>query len=578
MPQLTLRLGAVAATAALGCTALTAPGAAAAPHRAAATTAGPGQPNIVFVLADDLGWADVSTGLTNKGSGNTYNETPTVDRLAEEGVAFDNAYGGPNCVPTRAALLTGLYAPRPTNNLYLVGDLNRGGDNTLLDGASQGLPDGDDALPGEAYTVGEALRDVGYATGYVGKFHVTKTADQITTDFGFEENLGGSNSGHASQYHAINGKFNNSIGPALDAFAADYTQEYVDENIKPHSHGVDEATLDALVGTDKHVTDAVADATIDFIDRHTDEPFFTWVSDYAVHEPIGDKQPRADLLAKYRAKAAVAGHPADASYSALLEGLDQGLARIVDHLETTPDPRNPGHPLADNTIVVFTSDNGGTANADNGWLSGYKGELREGGLRVPAIVWSRNERLVDGGVVDSTPIHAVDYLPTFASLAGAHLPKGPRPDGVDLSGIWRNESAELGVRPLFWHLPGYLIAGVRDQRPETVIRSGPWKLSYRYETQDWSLYNLTSDIGETTDLAAAYPDVTQRLGSRLIRWLNDVDAPLATLREGKAPITVTFQGTAYSNGKITHYDKPTQLTFPPGDEVPALLPSAVTDR
>jgi arylsulfatase A-like enzyme len=576
MPPLPLRLGAVAATATLGCTAFVAAGTAAAPLNTAAPQASAGQPNIVFVLADDLGWADVSTGLINKGSGNPYNETRAVDRLAEEGIAFDNAYSGPNCVPTRAALLTGLYAPRPTNNLYLVGDLDRGGDDTVLDGPSQGLPDGDDALPAEAYTVGEALRDAGYATGYVGKFHVTKTAGQITTDFGFEENLGGSNSGNASQYHAIDGQFNNSVGPALDTFAADYTQEYVDENIKPYSHGVADATLDALVGTDKHVTDAVADATIDFIDRHKNEPFFTWVSNYAVHTPIGAKQPRADLLAKYRTKPAVPGHPANAPYSALLEGLDQGLARLVHHLETTPDPRNPGHPLADNTIVVLTSDNGGTAEADNGWLSGYKGELREGGLRVPTVVWSKGEHLVDGGVVDSTPIHAVDYLPTFASLAGADLPRGLRPDGVDISGLWRNANAELGARPLFWHLPGYLIAGARDQRPETVIRSGPWKLSYHYETQDWNLYHLDSDIGETTDLTAAHPDVTWRLGSRLIRWLDDVDAPLATLRTGKAPITVTFQGTAYSDGKIIHHDEPAELTFQPGGEVPVLLPTAIT--
>ncbi|MEV0326026.1 sulfatase-like hydrolase/transferase [Micromonospora echinospora] len=576
MPPLTLRLGAAAATATLSCTALAAAGAAAPPTDATDRPARAARPNIVFVLADDLGWADVSTGLTNKGSGNPYNETRAVDRLAREGIAFDNAYGGPNCVPTRAALLTGLYAPRPTNNLYLVGDLDRGGDHTLLDGAPQGLPDGDDALPAEAYTVGEALRDAGYATGYVGKFHVTPTAGQITTDFGFEENLGGSNSGHASQYHAADGRFNDSVGPALDRFAADYTREYVDENIKPYSHGVTDATLAALVGTDKHVTDAVADATIDFIDRHKHEPFFTWVSNYAVHTPIGDKQPRADLLAKYRAKPAVPGHPANAPYSALLEGLDQGLARLVHHLETTPDPRNPGHPLADNTIVVLTSDNGGTANADNGWLSGYKGELREGGLRVPTVVWSRGQHLVDGGVVDPTPIHAVDYLPTFASLAGADLPRGLRPDGVDLSGIWRNANAGLGARPLFWHLPGYLIAGARDQRPETVIRSGPWKLSYRYETRDWNLYHLGSDIGETTDLAATHPDVTRRLGNRLVRWLDDVDAPLATLRAGQAPITVTFQGTAYSGGTITRYDEPTELTFQPGDEVPALLPTVVT--
>jgi arylsulfatase A-like enzyme len=568
------RLSVAAMTAALACSALVAtPPSAAAPDPNASA---PGQPNVVLVVADDLGWADLSTGRTNRGSGNPYNETPAIDRLAEEGVAFDNAYAGPNCVPTRAALLTGLYAPRPTNNLYLVGDLDRGGDTPMLDGPDQGLPNGDDALPGTAYTVGEALRDSGYSTGYVGKFHVTETAAQIVTDFGFEENLGGSSSGHASQYHAEDGRFNDSVGPELDRFAADYTQEYVDANVRPYSDGVDDAVLDDLVGTDKHVTDALADATIDFIDRNADEPFFTWVSDYAVHSPTGDRQARGDLLAKYRAKAPVAGHPADASYSALVEGLDQGVARVLEHLETTPDPRNPGHPLADNTVVVFTSDNGGTASADNGPLRGYKGELREGGLRVPLIAWSGNVGLVDGGAVDSTPVHGVDILPTFAALARAELPRDLTPDGVDLSVIWRHEEAELGARSLFWHLPGYLIAGVRDQRPQSVVRSGRWKLVYSYETRSWDLFDLERDIGETTDLAATRPDVTTRLGLRLARWLEDVDAPLATLREGHEPIKVDFQGTAYADRTITRYDRVTILRFTTGDEVPLLLPATDT--
>lgn len=581
MARSTQALSVAAVSAALACaTAGIAPSTAATPTETAttattATAPNSTRPNIVFVLADDLGWGDVHTPLTTKGSGNPYNETPTIDRLASQGVAFDNAYTAVNCVPTRAMLLTGLYAPRPTNNLYIVGDLNRGGDNTLLQGPPQGLPNGDDALPPNAYTVGDALQGAGYATGYFGKFHVTATADEITKDFGFGENWGGSSAGNASDYHAINGQFNDSIGPALDAYAAPYTQAYVDQNIKPYSHGVPDATLNALVGTPKHVTDAIADAAIDYIDRHDDQPFFTWVSDYAVHAPIGDKQARADLLAKYQAKAPIPGHPALPGYSALVEGLDQGLDRVVTHLETTPDPRNPGHPLADNTIVIFTSDNGGTANADNGLLSGYKGELREGGIRVPAIAWSQNPALVDGGgIVNHTPIIAVDYLRSFAALAHAPLPTDVPFDGEDISGLWSNANTELGDRNLYWHLPGYLIDDTRDQRPQSVIRSGPWKAVYSYETQDWDLFNLDTDIGEKHDVSADHPDITYRLGSSLIRWLNKVHAPLATLRTGSDPITVTFEGTEYANDHITHYDTPTQLTFNPGEEVPILLPAS----
>ena len=206
------------------------------------------RPNVVLVMADDLGWSDLSTGRTNGGTGSDFFETPTIDRLADEGTAFDNAYAATNCAPTRAALLTGLYAPRPTNNVYQVDDLNRGGDDTLLVGPPQGLPDGDDALPRESVTLGETLQDAGYDTGYVGKFHVTDQPADIVEAHGFDENFGGTAAGHPGEYHAENQKFVGNVGPELDRFAADYTQEYVDTNLKPWSHGVSDAELDRSGG------------------------------------------------------------------------------------------------------------------------------------------------------------------------------------------------------------------------------------------------------------------------------------------------------------------------------------------
>lgn len=526
------------------------------------------RPNVLYVLADDFGWSNLSSPRTNQGNPSDFYETPALERIAQEGVAFDNAYSSVNCTPTRNALLTGLYAPRPENNVYLVGDLNRGGDDTLLEGPAQGRPDGSNALAPQAVTVGERLQDAGYTTGYIGKFHVTRSGADVTGLHGFDENLGGTGAGDPGAYHAGGGQFHSKIGPELDVFAGDYTQGYVDKNIRPYSKGVDGAALDALVGTPKHVSDALADATIGFVDRNKEEPFFAFLSTYGVHTPVGDKQARADLLTKYKNKAPGKSTSVP-SYGALVEGLDQSVARVVRHLETTADPGNPGHTLADNTVVVFTADNGGVEQfTDNGPLRGQKGELREGGIRVPLIAWSANPALVKGNRIDHTPVYAADHHATIASLAG--IPGRLPVDGVDLSGLFAGTRTGLGRDALYWHLPGYLIAGGRDQRPQSVIRSGRWKLSHTYEQSSWELYDLSDDIGESRDLATARPDVVQRLGGKLLAWLDDVDAPLATLREGKAPVTFTVTGTTYADDKATRRDGET-FTVQPGQELPLVL-------
>ncbi|UYM04873.1 sulfatase [Solicola gregarius] len=527
------------------------------------------RPNIVFVLGDDVGWSDLSGRRTNLGNRSDFNETRNINRMAKQGVAFTNAYACVNCAPSRAALMTGLYAPRPTNNIYLVGHLNRGGDDTRLVGPPQGLPDGDAALPAQAVTVAETLRSGGYATGYAGKFHVTRSGSDVTALHGFDENIGGTGAAAPKRYHAANGTFAGGIGPELDAFASDYTQAYVDRNIKPYTHGVPDTSVDALVGTDKHVTDAVTDATIDFIDRHDDRPFLTFMSEYAVHSPINNDQARRDLLAKYRAKPPGAT-PSKPSYAALLEGLDQSVARVVDHLETTPDPRNPGHPLADNTVVVFTSDNGGrtTLGAFNGPLKGQKGELDEGGVRVPFIAWSGNRALVDRGRINQSPINGTDVYPTLAALGRTSLPAGIPFDGTSLKPALAHNATVK--RPRYQHLPGYLIGGGRDQRPQSTIRAGRWKLLYSYETRTWRLYDVSRDIGERRNLASRRPGVVTRLGTKLLRWLANMNAPLATLRDDEVPMTFTVTGDTYADGQVTRH-RGDELVIEPGAEVPMVL-------
>ncbi|MFI8343997.1 sulfatase [Streptomyces sp. NPDC085639] len=529
-------------------------------------------PNIIFILADDLGWADISAGQSGVGNFSRYNQTATLERLAHEGVQFTHATAQANCAPSRAALLSGQYAVRPTNNVYALGDLNRGGADTMLVGPAQGLPGtGADALPPAALTVAETLKSTGYKTGYFGKYHVAESEASITRDHGFDATRGGTEYGHPDRYHASDSSFVSSgIGRSLDIYAKPYTQNYVDTKIKPYAEGVPAAAMDALVGTDKHLTDAITDATIDFMQESKNSgPFFAFMGQYAVHEPTFPTEARLDLWEKYRTKPPVAGEPSSVPYAALIEGMDQSVERVVQYLESTPDPRNSAQMLADNTVVVFTSDNGGlVASANNGPLRGQKGELREGGIRVPMIAWSANNSLVSGGRSSSVPVNSVDYYPTFAAMAGASVPPEYPLDGVDLSALLRDPTATAAVdRSQFWHFPGYMIDGPRAQRPQSVIRSGKWKLVYSYETGNWSLYDLIADIGEANNRASSEPLAVKRLGTKLMHWLDDVNAPLARLRAGKAPVTIETSDVTYANGKLSLHDNE-KIIVKPGDELP----------
>jgi len=190
---------------------------------------------------------------------------------------------------------------------------------------------------------------------------------------------------------------------------------------------------------------------------------------------------------------------------------------------------------------------------------------------VPFIAWSGNPELVDGGRINSSRINGTDLYPTLAALARTDLPEGIPFDGKSLRAAFAD--GDRLDRPRFAHLPGYLVSGGRDQRPQSVIWSERWKLVHDYETQGWELYNLADDIGERTNLASERPAVVRDLGTRLIHWLDSVDAPLATLREGQDPLALTVTGTTYADGKSTHRLGET-IIIQPGDEVPLVLAEA----
>jgi arylsulfatase A-like enzyme len=504
-------------------------------------------PNVVVIIADDMGWSQVSTGLTNLNNQSDFYETPTLETLASEGIAFPYAYvNGANCAPTRAAILSGQYASRPHNNIWAVDNLNRGGSSTLLIGPDQGLPSGIDELPVSAITIAETMKTAGYATVHLGKFHVgenesTNSTNNAATDQGFDANYGGGTKGAPGSYFASSNSpytFHANIGPELDAYADPYT---LAESLALSVNGDD-----VLEGTKKHVTDAMADAAIDWMEINKSTPFFMHFSNFAIHGPFDTGNARPDLVTKYQAKPpSQMGHNS-IGQAAIAEGMDQTIGRLIDYLKTTADPRNPGFMLSENTLVYFISDNGGAIGTDdNGPLKGMKGELHEGGIRSVTIAWSEASWLANKGTVNTTPIIAFDLYPTIAEIGGASLPGG----GYDIDGEsqWQmlTNGTAMTRESIYWHFPGYLIDSNRDQRPETVIRKGDYKLSHSYETASYRMYDLINDIGEGTNLLAGNPDeatliIANDLSTLMQNHLINISAPLPTYRSNGQTVPLPY--------------------------------------
>lgn len=501
-------------------------------------------PNVIVVIADDMGWSQVSTGLTNFNNPSDFYETPNLDAMAVQGIAFPFGYvNGANCAPTRSAILSGQYASRPNNNIWAVDNLNRGGSNTLLVGPSQGLPNGVDELPTSAITIAETMKTAGYATVHLGKFHVgedenSNTTNNAATDQGFDFNYGGGTKGNPGNYFASSSApytFHGNIGPELDAYAAPYTA----------AESLALAGDNSIEGTKKHVTDAMADAAIDWMELNKSTPFFMHFSNYAIHGPFDTGNARPDLLAKYQAKApSQMGHN-NIGQAAIAEGMDQTIGRLVDYLKTTDDPRNPGNKLSQNTLVYFISDNGGAISSDDaGPLRAMKGELYEGGIRSVTIAWSEAPWLANKGTVNTTPVMAFDLYPTIAEMGGASLPNNYPIDGVSQWQMLTNGTA-LGRDALYWHFPGYLVDSKRNQRPVSIIRKGDYKLIHNYETASYELYNLVTDISETTNLLSGNPDqatltIANDMSTDLQNHLVNIAAPLPTYRSNGQTVPLPY--------------------------------------
>jgi arylsulfatase A-like enzyme len=450
------------------------------------------KPNIVFIMADDLGYTDVGC------FGSKYYETPHIDRLATQGIKLLNYHHCQNCTPTRAALMSGQYAAR--TGVYTVGGIER------FDWSQRPLRPVENVtqLPLDRDTIAQQLKAAGYATGMFGKWHIGQQDDYHPSRRGFDEAIV-------------------SMGKHFD-FATSPVTEYPE-------------------GT--YLADFLTDKAVDFIQRHKDQPFFLYLPHFGVHSPY---QAKADLIAKFQAKPAVGGHN-NPTYAAMIASVDESVGRVMQTLEELK--------LADNTVLIFTSDNGGVGGyvreglkrsgdvTDNAPLRSGKGSLYEGGTRVPFIV--RWPGVAPAGASCDVPGIHVDIYPTLLELAGAPQPRQVL-DGESLVKLFRDPAAKLKRDAIFQHFPGYLGAGANSWRttPVSLIQSGDWKLMEFLEDGRLELYNLRDDVGETKNLAAEMPAKAKELHARLVAWRNEVKAPLPTKNDGESPPT---KGKAKGKGK-----------------------------
>ncbi len=474
------------------------------------------KPNIIVYMVDDLGWNHISAKQATMGTTKEVYQTPTIEKIAAGGLSFTHAYAQPNCAPTRAAMLSGQYPARVNNNVYVVGHLNRfGGGGIKREAAHFKGPEQSEDVAPEAITVAEALKQNGYATAHIGKFHVGGHRGEATMpeNVGFDINLGGFSQGHQPTCFASKKtgewKFKGVGLGHFDRFAAPYDNAYLSKRGLPKS----------LLDTPKHISDALGDAMQDTVKELADgdKPFYLQFHTYAVHGPV---RARPDL------KQAAIDRIGDANkkmaeYVGFIAGVDENMARILATLEDPNGDGNPDDSIAANTLILFTSDNGGT-HADNQPLRGEKGMLTEGGIRVPLIAYWPG--VIPAGTVTDHKVHSVDYYPTYLELAGKEWvpPSDQHPlDGESFADVLRNPNTQRPRNTMFYLFPGYM-----DKRAEPAVSAiadidgQRYKLLYVYETDSWELYCLSDDQGETKNLIKTRPEIASTISKQMDAWLN----------------------------------------------------------
>ena len=462
----------------------------------------PSRPNIVTVMVDDLGWNQIGVKQTTMGSAKAGFVTPNLAKLADGGLSFTHAYSQPNCAPTRAAMLSGQYPARIHNDVYVVGSLNRNGGSGIskADAKFTG-PEQSTLVALDAITVAEALQKNGYATAHIGKFHVGNE-ETFPENVGFDINIGGSKQGHQPTCFASKKgdawAFRGLGRGDFDRFGAPYTAEYLDKYGFPKS----------LLGKPKHVSDAVGDAMEETVAKlnATGKPFYLQLHPYAVHGPV---KSRPDLLAEF------------GNLQGFVHSIDLIVGRLLVALDDPNGDGDTADSVAANTLVMFTSDNGGT-HGDNLPLRGNKGMFTEGGIRVPLIAYWPG--VIPPNTVTDYMVHSLDYYPTYLELAGKSWmpPEADHPlDGESFAAILHKPDLDRTRKPLFFLFPGYM-----DSRAQPCavaiddIGGQRHKLLYFYEADAWQLYNVTEDTHEVRNLISDKPEVGKAMSAKIRSWLS----------------------------------------------------------
>jgi len=435
----------------------------------AASLSAANRPNIIFIFIDDMGWGDLGC------YGNDFIDTPRIDRLAKEGMRFTDFYAaGAVCSPTRCAVQSGQNQARIGITAHIPGHW-RPFERCITPLTTM-------ALPHDTITVAESLKTAGYKTGYVGKWHLGR---------------------------------GDKFGPATQGY--DFAVEINGAHL-PGKYRVARRDLKPKPGQFR--TEFEADMCVKFIRESKNKPFFLMLSPFNVHIPLAGK---SQLVEKYRAKAKKTGRELpNPIYAAMVEEVDDMVGRILDEVEKQG--------LTENTMVVFTSDNGGLyrrydyrAHADDNVsslapLKGEKGSLHEGGIRIPMIV--RFPGKVKPGTTCSEPAISYDFYPTFVAAAGGKLPQHQTIDGHDLLPLLANPAARLKRNAIHWHYPHY-----HHDRPASAIRERDWKLiEYLDGSGDVEIYHLANDLGEKKNLIKERKGKVADLKNKLRAWRADVIA------------------------------------------------------
>jgi len=439
--------------------------------------------NFVFILIDDMGWKDLGC------YGSTFYETPNIDRLASEGVRFTNAYAAcPVCSPTRGSILTGKYPSRLGITQFI------------------GAPDKPTPyrrqMPLEEVTIAEAFKSQGYATCYVGKWHLGKRP-YFPENQGFDINIAGHNRGHpASYFHPYKGNYQIALSGGKKG---------------------------------EYLTDRLTDESLKFLDDNANKPFLLYLAHYAVHTPLQSKQVLTD---KYKRKAEklpndtgpefiqeygkhkgrrVQNHPV---YAGMIQSVDESVGRVLDKIQQLG--------ASDNTVVIFMSDNGGLCTSQwqdrptsNLPLRAGKGWLYEGGIREPMIIkWPG---VTKAGSVCSEVVTSTDFYPTMLEMANLAAKPEQHVDGVSLAGVLR-DNKKLNREAIYWHYPHFHVES--GNRPSGAVRAGDYKLIEWYEDNRIELYNLKNDIGEKKDISKKMPRKANELRKMLHRWRKETGAKM----------------------------------------------------